>query len=96
MGTMAQPVRCWLRGGAAGHNPRRARAGPRAAGLAGLWGALALLAVPALGGCVDAATPASGNAGSILGGWTLQADPTCRESLAFLPGGRFRHGVGPR
>ncbi len=86
---MAHPVRRSLRSRSVAGvlRPRGVWAAPWTAGLAG---ALALLA---LGGCVDSATNAGGHSGSILGGWTLQADPTCRETLAFLPGGRFLHGV---
>lgn len=62
-----------------------------------------LLAVM-LAGCVAKGSAAAGttstggsaggsDATSLLGGWVLQTDPACRESLGFLADGRFVHGV---
>lgn len=75
-----------------------ARAGACAALLLGLALAMALSGCVSRGSTNDPTTtnsdggdPASGT--SIVGGWTLQPDAACRESLAFLAGGRFVHGV---
>jgi len=82
-------------------SPTQPLAAPRAcrgSAPAGLLAAALLLALAlalALGACV--ASPSSSSGGgtdsTILGGWTLQPDAACRESLAFLPDGHFVHGV---
>lgn len=81
---------------------RTARAQAAAAGgaatgaLAARLLAAALLAALVLvtTGCVGSAESSSPAAGaSILGGWSIEPDVTCRESLAFRADGSVLHGV---
>jgi hypothetical protein len=60
---------------------------------AALPAALLALVLPLLGACVSDGGSGAAAGGSVMGGWTMQPDATCQESLDFQAGGSFVHGV---